>query len=130
MYPFSVIITIIIVIKKSRPKYYTRVEPCCLSKHQCSFALINRLLVVFLLYWPYFLTFQDWHCSDHVSFAAEHPGKNASEVILLQYDESGNQLNTFQCNSKIPHYLRLLHCSKSGIKRPLLDSLRCVFLWQ
>ncbi|XP_071100680.1 nicotinamidase-like isoform X2 [Haliotis cracherodii] len=29
---------------------------------------------------------QDWHCSDHVSFASQHPGHKPYDVVTLQYD--------------------------------------------
>lgn len=32
---------------------------------------------------------QDWHCSDHISFASQHDGKNSYSTTILQYDNTG-----------------------------------------
>ncbi|KAL6055110.1 Bifunctional protein PncA [Balamuthia mandrillaris] len=32
---------------------------------------------------------QDWHCSDHVSFASQHEGKKVFDAVELNYDEEG-----------------------------------------
>lgn len=37
---------------------------------------------------------QDWHCSDHVSFASQHPGHTIFDVIELDYNAEGELCNT------------------------------------
>ncbi|OWF44367.1 uncharacterized protein LOC110458444 [Mizuhopecten yessoensis] len=32
---------------------------------------------------------QDWHCSDHISFASQHAGFNAYQEVSLAYDKNG-----------------------------------------
>ncbi|MDH3701932.1 MAG: bifunctional nicotinamidase/pyrazinamidase [Alphaproteobacteria bacterium] len=44
---------------------------------------INRLAGEF----PHMAMTQDWHPSDHLSFASAHPGKKPFETILLPYGE-------------------------------------------
>ena len=46
---------------------------------------------------------QDWHCPDHVSFAATHSGKEEFEETDLQYDKTGryiyvNTIGTYFCH--------------------------------
>lgn len=33
---------------------------------------------------------QDWHCSNHISFASHHKNKHPNEDIILQYDNKGS----------------------------------------
>lgn len=33
---------------------------------------------------------QDWHCNNHVSFASQHEGEKAGNIIPLNYTESGD----------------------------------------
>lgn len=45
------------------------------SKHKDKFSLV--------------VLSQDWHCSDHISFASQHNEKNPFEYIQLLYDDKG-----------------------------------------
>ena len=51
---------------------------------------------------------QDWHCPDHVSFAASHAGKKEFEEIDLQYDKSGTleyeSINNIYFNLKVSQH--------------------------
>lgn len=43
-------------------------------------AVVNRLMACF----PLIVATQDWHPADHGSFASQHPGRQAGDVVQLQ----------------------------------------------
>lgn len=49
--------------------------------------LINNIRLKYESQFSLVVLSQDWHCSDHVSFASQH--RNANATILLQYDTKG-----------------------------------------
>ncbi|XP_067686585.1 nicotinamidase-like [Haliotis asinina] len=52
--------------------------------------VINRIRSVYEDAFSLVVLSQDWHCSDHVSFASQHPGHRPYDVVTLQYDSEGH----------------------------------------
>lgn len=52
--------------------------------------IINKIRTDYKTKFSQIVLTKDWHCSDHVSFASEHPGSNPYQEVYLQYDADGN----------------------------------------
>ena len=51
--------------------------------------VINRLRSEYAKNFDLVVLSQDWHCSDHVSFVSQHPGKKPFDTITLSYLATG-----------------------------------------
>ena len=47
--------------------------------------VVNRLRAEYASYFDVVVLSQDWHCSDHVSFASQHSGYHNYDTINLTY---------------------------------------------
>nr|XP_022320868.1 uncharacterized protein LOC111123069 isoform X2 [Crassostrea virginica] len=57
---------------------------------------------------------QDWHCSDHISFASQHDGKNSYSTTILQYDNTGKLCeSTCDVQYNLTQVLWPDHCIKN-----------------
>jgi len=56
--------------------------------------VINRLRAEYAQYFDAVVLSQDWHCSDHVSFASQHPGYQDFDRIDLTYLPTGRSAYT------------------------------------
>ena len=54
--------------------------------------VINRLRSEYSKYFDVVVLTQDWHCSDHVSFASQHQGYSAFDRINLTYLTTGQYI--------------------------------------
>lgn len=84
---------------------------------------INRLSAAF----PILVATQDWHPADHASFAANHPGKEPGDVIML--DDVEQRLWPVHCVQNTPgadfhvdlEHIRAAHVVRKGTD-PEVDS--------
>lgn len=90
--------------------------------------IINRLADVF----PHVAMTQDWHPSDHRSFAVNHPGKKPYDTITLPYGEQilwpahcvqGSDGAAFHAKLDLPHVEFIL---RKGFRRDI-DSYSAFF---
>jgi len=51
--------------------------------------VVNRLRSEYAQFFDAVVLSQDWHCSDHVSFASQHDGHQAFDRIILTYLTTG-----------------------------------------
>ncbi|XP_059158820.1 nicotinamidase-like isoform X3 [Physella acuta] len=59
---------------------------------------------------------KDWHCPDHVSFAASHPGKNVGDVINLTYTLDGHLCSDQDYPTTVPD---LVKCPPTGTNKKI-----------
>jgi len=59
--------------------------------------VVNRLRSDYVENFDLVVLTQDWHCSDHVSFASQHPGYNPFDSISLTYLTTGQSVPLSSC---------------------------------
>ena len=62
--------------------------------------VINRLRSEYAQYFDVVVLSQDWHCSDHVSFASQHPGCHNFDRINLTYLSTGQSVPLNYCSDR------------------------------
>ena len=59
--------------------------------------VVNQLRSEYAQFFDVVVLSQDWHCSDHVSFASQHDGLQAFDRINLTYLTTGQSLPLIHC---------------------------------
>ncbi|XP_046545588.1 nicotinamidase-like isoform X2 [Haliotis rubra] len=65
--------------------------------------VINRIRSAYEDAFSMVVLSQDWHCSDHVSFASQHPGHRPFDEVTLQYDSKGHLCTSSSVPPSFPY---------------------------